>query len=226
MEGNNSGREISRRMDTKKISVLAMLSALAFIVMAVGRVPVVLFLRYDPKDVIITIGGFLYGPLAAFIVTAVVAFVEMITVSDNGFIGLLMNIIAGCSFACTASFIYQKKRTLKGAVLGLLAAWIITTAVMVMWNYLITPVYMKIPREVVVGYMLPAFIPFNLLKGGLNAAITMLLYKPVRAALSAYRMTPPVVSGKTGKLNAGVVIASVFVIVTCVLWILVLQGIL
>ena len=227
MEEKKLEQGASRPVDTKKISVLAMLSALAFAALAF-RVPVVLFLKYDPKDIVITIGGFLYGPLAAFMVTAAVAFVEMITVSETGFIGLLMNIIAGCSFACTASFIYKKHRSLKGAVIGLVTAWLLTTAVMVMWNYLITPLYMKVPREQVVGLLLPAFIPFNLLKGGLNAAFTMLLYKPIKAALTASRMMPPPAEGseKASKFNVGVIIASVFVIVTCVLWVLVLQGVL
>jgi len=212
-------------MDTKKVSVLAMLSALSFIAMLFGRVPVVLFLKYDPKDVIITIGGFLYGPLAAFIITTVVAFVEMVFASDTGFIGLLMNIVAGCSFACTASFLYKKRRNLQGAIIGLIVAWLFTTAVMVLWNYLITPIFMNVPREQVVALLLPAFIPFNLLKGGLNAAITMLLYKPVKTALIASRLMPAVQGRESkSKVNVGVAIASVFVIATCVLWVLVLQG--
>ena len=48
-----------RKLDTKKLTVLAMLAALSFIVMVVGRIPVVLFLKYDPKDVVITIAGFI-----------------------------------------------------------------------------------------------------------------------------------------------------------------------
>ena len=212
---------------TKKICALAMLSALAFVVMAFSRVlpPMVLFLKYDPKDIVITIGGFLYGPLAALTVTTVVAFLEMFTVSTTGFIGLVMNIISGCAFACTAAFIYKKWRSLKGAVAGLAAAWLFTTAVMVMWNYLITPLYMNVPRTEVAKLLIPAFVPFNLIKGGLNAAFTMLLYKPVKAALQASNLMPVLAEqGKTGKINVGVVIASAFVIVTCILWVLVIQG--
>lgn len=55
--------------------------------------------------------------------------------------------------------------------------------VMMLWNYLVAPLYMGIPREEVVKLLLPAFLPFNLIKGGLNAAITMLLYKPVVSVL-------------------------------------------
>ena len=219
------------QMSTKKICVLALLSALAFIAMLFGKalsvplVPLVSFLTYDPKDVIIVIGGFLYGPLSAFLITAAVSLIEMITASATGLIGLLMNIIAGCSFACTASFIYQKNRSLKGAIIGLLTAWILTTIVMVMWNYLITPIFMNVDREYIVSLLVPGFIPFNLLKGGLNAAFAMLLYKPVKMAMKAsHLMAPLEEKGNKGKINLGVIIASFFIIATCILWVLVLQG--
>ena len=48
---------------------------------------------------------------------------------------------------------------------------------MLLWNYLITPLYMGYPREAVAELLLPAFLPFNLLKSGLNSGITFLLYK-------------------------------------------------
>ncbi|SOY30602.1 hypothetical protein AMURIS_03333 [Acetatifactor muris] len=53
---------------------------------------------------------------------------------------------------------------------------------MLFWNYLITPVYMGYPREAVAELLIPVFLPFNLMKGGLNAAFTMILYKPVVTA--------------------------------------------
>ena len=56
---------------TKKLTTLAMLCALAYVAVAVFRIPVVLFLKYDPKDVIIAIGGFIYGPLPAFVISLV-----------------------------------------------------------------------------------------------------------------------------------------------------------
>ena len=47
---------------TKKLTVLAMLCAVAYVIVALVRIPVVMFLKYEPKDVIIAFGGFLYGP--------------------------------------------------------------------------------------------------------------------------------------------------------------------
>lgn len=211
---------------TKKLTVLAMLSALAYIVMMFGRIPIVMFLKYDPADVIITIGGFLYGPLSAFTMSALVSFVETFTVSDTGLIGLVMNIISTCSFACTASFIYKSKRTITRAIIGLISGWLLTTAIMLLWNYFITPIYMGLPREAVAKLLIPAFLPFNLLKGSLNAAITMLLYKPIKKALhkSHLILTSEEKAVTTGKVNIGAMIVSSFIIITCVLLILVFQG--
>ncbi len=67
-----------------------MLCAIAYVVMVavhLNILPAAPFLTYDPKDVIITIGGFIYGPAEVLIISFIVAFLEMITVSDTGIIG-------------------------------------------------------------------------------------------------------------------------------------------
>ena len=94
-----------------------------------------------------------------------------------------MNVISSWSFACTAAFIYKRRRRPSGAFTGLLCGWGLMVVAMMFWNYLVAPIYMGYPREAVVKLLLPAFLPFNLLKGGLNTAITMLIYRPVITAL-------------------------------------------
>ena len=216
-----------KRLDTKKLTVAAMLCALAYIVMAIGRVPVVLFLSYDPKDVIIALGGLIWGPMISFAVSLIVSFIEMITISSTGWIGLIMNVISTCSFACTAAFIYKKKRTLSGAVIGLAVGAVTAITVMMLWNYLITPLYMGYPREAVIELLLPAFLPFNLLKSGLNAALTFLLYRPVVSALKSTGLIDKTKSknAEKRKTNIGLIILAVAIIVTCVLFILSLNGV-
>ena len=164
---------------TKKLVTISMLCALAYVAVLVGRIPLILFLKYDPKDILITIGGFIFGPATASVMSMIVSILEMCTISTTCPIGCVMNVISTCSFACMASFIYQKRRTLSGAVIGLCLGCVSMTAVMLLWNYLVAPVYMGYPREEVAKLLLPAFLPFNLIKSGLNAIVTMLLYKPV-----------------------------------------------
>ncbi|MCH5184315.1 MAG: ECF transporter S component [Oscillospiraceae bacterium] len=167
----------------RMMAMTAMLCAIAYVAVLVGRVPVILFLKYDPKDAIIALGGFIWGPLVSVVASVVVSFVEMLTISDNGLWGFFMNVASTCSFACVASFVYRRKRTLSGALLGLAVGSVSMVIVMLFWNYLITPIYMATPREKVAGMLLPVFLPFNLLKAGLNAGATYYLYKPVVTAL-------------------------------------------
>ena len=209
---------------TKRLTVCAMLAAAAYVVMAIGRIPVVLFLSYDPKDIIIAIGGFLYGPLSAMRISAVVSLLEMVTVSGTGFIGCIMNILSTCSFVCVASYLYRKKRTPMGAFMGLLVGCLVMTGVMLLWNYLITPLYMGYPREAVAALLLPAFLPFNLLKGGLNAAGTFLLYRPLSGALQKSGLVPREESTNKGHF-VGIALVTALLLATCILLVLAMQGV-
>ncbi len=175
----------------KKLTVLAMLCAVAFVMVALVRIPVVLFLKYEPKDVIIAFGGFLYGPLAALIVSAVVSLLEMLTISSTGWIGMIMNLLGSAAFACSAALIYRKRHTLSGAVIGLLVGSVMMTAIMLLWNYALTPLYMvEKTRAEVTEMLVPYFLPFNLLKSGLNSAITILLYRPLVQGLRRAKLFP------------------------------------
>ena len=238
---------------TKKLTTIGMLCTLAYAAAAFGRVPLILFLKYDPKDVVIVIGGLLYGPGASLAITLIVSLVQMFTISGTGILGCLMNVLSSCSFACTAAFLYQKKRKLSGAVGGLVCGLGCQVAVMMLWNYLLAPVYMGYPRQAVVKLLLPAFLPFNLIKGGLNAALTLLLYKPVVLALrrcglvaitareaesapAALRddtsripvsenTAPQRLNSRKMQFHPGVTLAALAVIVTCILFILCLNGV-
>lgn len=215
------------RMSTRTITTLAMLSGIAYVVMLVSKLlpSVNGFLDFDFKDVIICIGGFTFGPLAAAAMSIVVAFVEMITISHTGPIGFIMNALATCSFCCTASFLYKRRHTMSGAVLGLGLGVACLTAVMLLWNYLITPFYMTgISREAVADMLVPIFLPFNLVKGGMNMAATLLLYKPVVTALRHTGLLPPSESAQTSRRSsAGFLLFSLVLMATFVLLALVLM---
>ena len=186
----------------------------------------VLFLKYDPKDVVITIGGFIFGPMTSFLISLIVSLIEMVTVSETGPIGCIMNILSTCCFACTAAFIYKKQHTMKGAITGLVAGCLLTTAVMLLWNYLITPIYMGYPREAVAELLLPAFLPFNLLKGGLNTVITLLIYKPIVTALRKagfLETTSP--QGAVRQRRTGIMLVCAVLLITLIFLMLVLRGI-
>ncbi len=173
-------------MSTKRIVVTAMLSAVAYVVMVaihLNLVPAAPFLTYDPKDVIIAIGGFIYGPAQVLIISVIVSFLEMITVSDTGIIGFVMQVIATLSYAGVASVIYKRLHTKKGALTALICGTISMAIIMVLWNLLLSPIYLGTDRATVVSLLVPAIIPFNTLKGVLNSVIVLLIYNPIVTAL-------------------------------------------
>lgn len=206
--------------NTKRLTLMAMLAAMAYVAMLVTRpLPQVAgFLSYDLKDVVVVIAGFMLGAGPAMLIALVVSLIEMVTVSATGPIGLLMNVLSTCAFALPASILYHKDRSLKSAAMGLALGVILMTAIMLAWNYIITPLYMNVPRSVVAGMLIPTFLPFNLVKGGLNAGITMLVYKPLVGALRRAGLLAPsgTVSGKR-QFNLAATVVSVIVVVTCVI---------
>ena len=175
----------------KKIAAMAMLTALAVAADIFLRLPNIAgFLTYEPKDVILTIGAFIFGPVAGLIMALVVCTVEMVTVSSTGVIGLLMNFLASATFIGVASVIYYRKKTMSRAVIGLAAGSLSMIAVMLLWNYIMTPIFMGVPREAVLDMFLPVLIPFNGIKALLNSALVLLLYKGVVTALRKTKLIP------------------------------------
>lgn len=212
------------KVKTKQLTTLSMLVAMAYVigfyrVSFMGGAP---FLTYDAKDVIIVLGGLMFGPIPALTMSVVLAFLEMVTHSSTGLWGMIMNALSSAAFACPAAYIYQKSRNMKGAFLGLLVGIITATLTMLLWNYLIVPLYTGWAREAVVPLLSRVFLPFNLVKTTLNAALVILVYKPVTMALKSAKLYAPAQpTAAKGKLNIGVMLVAAFVVLSLVLLIIV-----
>lgn len=227
MEKTGQSMHAQRSKRIRLVAAIGIISAVAFIVQAIIKIPVVMFLKYEPKDIVFTLGGLILGPIPAFTSIVIASFIEMITVSETGIIGFAMNVIASSAFVLPVVIIYKHNRTKQGAIIGLITAVMSVAIVMVLWNYILTPIYMAIPREKVLPLIKSAILPFNLLKGSLNAAITFLLYKPVSTALKKYS----IIHSQSGaavakpKYSPAMIVGALVVIATCVLVILSYQGI-
>lgn len=215
------------KMSVKYMTTVAMFCAISFVAVLIGKlVPNIAgFLSYDPKDAIVAIAGFILGPAAAAIIALIVSFIEMLTVSTTGPYGMLMNFLSTCAFAIPAAWFYKKSHSYKGAVIGLGIGVALMALCMVLWNYIVTPFYMGVPREQVAAMLVPVFLPFNLVKGGINAGLTLLIYKPVVGALRKAKLVEPSKSGQKGKFSLGFTLFAVAVLATFVLLFLVLAGI-
>ncbi|MCR4685462.1 MAG: ECF transporter S component [Lachnospiraceae bacterium] len=178
---------------TKKITTMAMMVAISFVMVALIRIPIfpaAPFLTYEPKDVIIAIAGFAFGPVEAIIISVAVSLIELFTISATGLWGCLMNILSTLAFVLPGAILYRKNKTRKMAWIGIGIGVVCMTLTMLLWNYLVTPIYMGYPREAVAAMLLPIFLPFNLIKSVLNAVFTMLLYKPLMRVLRRTNILP------------------------------------
>ena len=220
----------TKTFNAKSLAIMAMLTALAVAADFFLRIPNIGdFLTYEPKDVIITIGAFIFNPVAGLIMSLVVCLLEMVTISNTGFIGFLMNFLASAMFVGVSSIIYYRKKTILRAIIGLLAGSLAMIGVMLLWNYIMTPIYMHVPREMVVDLMLPLLLPFNAIKAGLNTALVMFLYKPVVTALRKSKMIPTRESNdnENKRMNTVImVIVSAVAVATMVLVLLIFAKIL
>lgn len=167
----------------RKLVTLAMLAGLSVVLMYLVHFPIIpgaSFLEYDMADIPILIGTFLFGPASGLILTALVAVIQGTTVSaGSGWIGILMHFIATGSFVIVGGLIYGKLRSRRGAIWGLVAGSITMTAVMIPLNLIFTVLFLGVPQDAVVAMLLPAIIPFNLIKAGINSVLTFFVYKPV-----------------------------------------------
>ncbi len=166
----------------RRMVIVAMFAAMAYAAMLVIHIKVS-FLTMDVKDAVITLCGLYFGPVSALFISVLVPLLELITVSDTGPYGLVMNILGSVSFSVTASLIYKWKKSFFGAIAALLAAAFAMTGVMLIANLLITPYYMGVSAADVRALIPTLLLPFNALKALVNVGVVLLLYKHLSRAL-------------------------------------------
>ena len=179
-------KKISQRI--QKITFIAIFCAITYLCSVILPIKV-MFLTLDFKDAISVMCGFFFGPSAGLFCAVAVPFIEFATASDTGVYGLIMNLLSSVTFVSVSTLIYKYKKTIFGAVLGLISATFSLLAVMMLANMLITPYYMHITTEQVIEYIPKLFLPFNTVKAILNGSIAMLLYKPISTVLKKMGVT-------------------------------------
>lgn len=183
-----------KRENTRRLVHLGMLAGISLLLVYLVHFPIipgVSFLEYDMADVPILIGTFLYGPAWGVLLTAAVSLLQWLLVSPaGGWIGALMHFVATGSFALLAGAIYLRRRTRGGAVIGLVSGALVMTGMMVLMNLWLTPIFMGVDRQTVISMLLPAIVPFNVIKTALNGVLTFLLYKAVARVLRIEREAP------------------------------------
>ena len=184
-----NNRNIER---TKKLAMIAMFSALAYVTTVICKLipDVAGFLSLEIKDAVIVLCSLMFGPVSGLIIAVLVPLIELFTISTTSWYGLVMNILSSATFALVVGVLYKRNRTLSGAIIALISGVFSVTAVMMLANLFITPLYLKymigIPSAsmgYVAGMIPTVLLPFNLTKAIINMALVLLFYKPFTRVL-------------------------------------------
>lgn len=180
------------KIKTKQLTQMAVLAAMSILLVYLVHVPIipmVPYLEYDPADIPILIGTFMFGPLGGLLITAVVCFIQGVAISTTGLVGALMHFFATGSFVIVAGNIYKQNRTRKGAIIGLGLGAVTMTVTMALWNIILTPIIYGMPLEAVLS-VIWWIVLFNIIKAGVNGGITFVVYKSVSKVLGLELQEP------------------------------------
>ena len=218
----------SKSADVHTLVAVGVFAALAFVCCVIFHFKAA-FLSFDLKDAVMTIGAMLFGPLYGFAMALIVCIIESLTISTTEVYGFIMNILSSTVFVCVGSLIYSRKRTMTGALLGIVLSVISMVIVMVAANLLITPYYMGVSRSEVVGLIPVLILPFNITKAIVNASLVFLLYKPMSTALkhAGFRIHSMQSAGAVPDKRKSLIVtivAAVFCIAACLYFFLCLGG--
>lgn len=192
---NARGKQIAM---TRRITVSAILTAMAVVLMYLEvQLPFMPpFLKFDFSEIPVLVGAFALGPINAVIIELLKNLIHLPATGTMG-IGEVSNFLTGSVFVLTAGFIYKKLLSRKGAVISMVIATVVLTAVACPLNYFVNiPLYgsvLGLPLEAIIGMsqavnpyitskitlILWAFLPFNIFKGIVVGFITFWIYKPV-----------------------------------------------
>jgi len=169
----------TNRWSTKQLVTMALMCAIAILLSFVEFpiFPAASFLKLDVALVPSSVVGFAYGAGPGTLV-AIACAVAHAAITGN-WVGALMNIIMACAFIIPASIIYKRNRTLKGAIIGLVASTICLIVAAIVANLVIDPIFYGMPFDAVAALVVPAILPFNVIKGIVVSILTGLVYKSI-----------------------------------------------
>ena len=169
----------TNRWSTKQLVTMALMCAIAILLSFIEFpvFPAASFLKLDISFVPSAVMGFAYGTGPGILVGIACAVAH--GVITGNWVGCLMNIIACCAFIIPAAAIYKRNRTFKGAIIGLITSIVVLVVAACVANLVIDPIFYGMPFDLVANLIVPAILPFNIIKGIVISLLTGIVYKSI-----------------------------------------------
>lgn len=174
------GEQEDKKCRIKFMIAFGILSVILSVVIQVPLMPSASFLKYDPADILILVGTFLFGVWNGLALTLFVGICSAVFFSSGSAIsGMIMYCVSTGIGVVVAGIIYHMKPTEQRAMTALICAVFVQVLGMVCVNLICMPIFMDIPREEVMMMVVPIIIPFNFMKCSINAIGAFLLYQSI-----------------------------------------------
>lgn len=194
---------MKQRSEIRKLTVTAMLSAVATVLMFLDfSLPMLIpgFVKMDISELPALLAAFSQGPVYGILVCLIKNLFNLLFHGSTGGIGELCNFLLGAAFVGAAGALYKAKKNRTMAVVASLVGALAMAVVSVPVNYFISyPVYATLfggLDNIIAAYqalrpgtngllecLLVFNMPFTFVKGLLDAAICFLIYKPLSPIL-------------------------------------------
>ena len=199
MQANSEAKPVRTgghdRDQVRKLTVTAMLSAVAFVLMFLDfPIPMLMpsFVKMDFSDLPELLGAFALGPMYGVLISLIKNLIHLLLASSTNGVGELCNFLFGAVFAWVAGFVYQRNKSRRTAVIGAVLGAVAYPAYVVIYGMpldTIIGMYQAILPSA--GSLLECLVIFNmpwtLAKGLLDAVLCMLIYKPLSPILHGRR---------------------------------------
>lgn len=201
----NTTTKVTRKTNVRTLVQIAMLAAVAAVLMLVEfPMPFLAppFYQMDFSEVPVLIGTFAMGPMAGAVIELIKILLNFVlNGTATAGVGELANFLMGCAFIIPAGLIYKNKKSRTNAVIGMgLGVVSMAVASCLLNGFLLLPAYGKafgMPVEAFVQmgsaispvidnlftFCLFCVVPFNIIKGVVVSALTLLLYKHISRIL-------------------------------------------
>ena len=195
----------ANRSRTHKLTISAMLSGVAFLLMFIEfPIPALIpsFVKLDVSDLPELLAAFSLGPVYGIVVTFLKNLLfSVLHGTSSAYVGELFNFVMGSFFSFSAGYIYARNKSRKGALIGAVVGAALMAVLSVPFNYLLVyPAYVVcygLPLDAIIGMyqaILPSSdslikcltifnMPFTFFKGMLDVVLCFLIYKPLSPLL-------------------------------------------
>ena len=195
------------KTNVQRLTIAAIMGTISFILIYLSfSVPILSpFAELDLSALPELIGGFILGPVGAVEIIVIKIVLKLVfDGTTSAFTGELQNLILSLAYVLPAVIYYQKHKTKKGAIIGILIGSVLSIIKSIFTNiYLIFPAFMYLYGmnwDIIIEtcskvnpyikdiptFVIFSVVPFNIISRTITSVITFLVYKRLSVPLKKY----------------------------------------